>query len=182
MTEQERIRVLIAEDEVNLGQILSTFLCGRGYHVVNVTDGRAALDALRAEAFDVALLDIVMPEMDGLEVLRQIREELSPPEVIIITGNGTIETAISAMKLGAYDYLAKPYRMAEIDVMVRRAWEKRELTRENTLLHKRLSLAEASSEIITQYAPMQAVLSLVERVARSDSSVLVRSEERRVGK
>ena len=103
--------------------------------------------------------------MDGLEVLRQIREELSPPEVIIITGNGTIETAISAMKLGAYDYLAKPYRMAEIDVMVRRAWEKRELTRENTLLHKRLSLAEAASEIVTQFAPMQAVLALVERVA-----------------
>src|SRR2546423_9651523 len=66
--------------------------------------------------------------------------------------------------------------MAEIDVMVRRAWEKRELTRENTLLHKRLSLAEASSEIITQYAPMQAVLALVERVARSDSAVLILGE------
>ncbi len=171
-----RIKVLIAEDEAHLGSILQSFLEGRGYQVSVHTDGRSALDALRAEAFDVALLDIVMPEMDGLEVLRQIREELSPPEVIIITGNGTIETAISAMKLGAYDYLAKPYRMAEIDVMVRRAWEKRELTRENTLLHKRLSLAEAQSEIVTQYAPMQAVLALVERVARSDSAVLILGE------
>jgi len=176
MRDDNRIKVLIAEDEEHLGSILEKFLEGRGYQVAVYTDGRFALDALRAEAFDVALLDIVMPEMDGLEVLRQIREELSPPEVIIITGNGTIETAISAMKLGAYDYLAKPYRMAEIDVMVRRAYEKRELTRENTLLHKRLSLAEASSDIITQYAPMQAVLSLVERVARSDSSVLVLGE------
>ena len=97
-------------------------------------DGRAALDALRADAYDVALLDIVMPEVDGLEVLRQVREQTAPPEVIIITGNGTIETAISAMKLGAYDYLSKPYRMAEIDVLLRRAWEKRQLARENALL------------------------------------------------
>jgi two-component system response regulator AtoC len=176
MREDNRIKVLIAEDEANLGSILQQFLEGRGYQVAVYNDGRSALDALRAESFDVALLDIVMPEMDGLEVLRQIREELSPPEVIIITGNGTIETAISAMKLGAYDYLAKPYRMAEIDVMVRRAWEKRELTRENALLHKRLSRAEAVSEIVTQFAPMQAVLALVERVARSDSAVLILGE------
>jgi two-component system, NtrC family, response regulator AtoC len=176
MRDDARIKVLIAEDEAHLGSILQKFLEGRGYQVVVHGDGRAALDALRAEAFDVALLDIVMPEMDGLEVLRQVREELSPPEVIIITGNGTIETAISAMKLGAYDYLAKPYRMAEIEVMVRRAWEKRELTRENALLHQRLSLVEASPEILTQYAPMQAVLALVERVARSDSAVLILGE------
>jgi DNA-binding NtrC family response regulator len=109
-------------------------------------------------------------------VLRRVREEPAPPEIIIITGNGTIETAISAMKLGAYDYLAKPYRMAEIDVLVRRAWEKRQLSVENALLHSRLSRVEAVSEIITQYAPMQAVLSLVERVARSDSPVLVTGE------
>jgi DNA-binding NtrC family response regulator len=117
-----------------------------------------------------------MPELDGLEVLRQVREEPSPPEVIIITGNGTIETAISAMKLGAYDYLSKPYRMAEIDVLVRRAWEKRQLARENVLLQKRLSRFDGVPEIITRYAPMQAVLNLVERVAKSDSTVLISGE------
>ena len=111
---ETKIKVLVAEDEVHLGQILSNFLGGRGYAVHTVTDGRAALEALRAEAYDVALLDIVMPELDGLEVLKQVRADADPPEVIIITGNGTIETAISAMKLGAYDYMAKPYRMAEI--------------------------------------------------------------------
>jgi DNA-binding NtrC family response regulator len=131
---------------------------------------------MKAEAYDVALLDIVMPELDGLEVLRQVREEPSPPEVIIITGNGTIETAISAMKLGAYDYLSKPYRMAEIDVLVRRAWEKRQLARENVLLQKRLSRFDGVPEIITHYAPMQAVLALVERVAKSDSTVLISGE------
>jgi len=171
-----RIKVLIAEDEEHLGGILEQFLVGRGYQVTVTRDGRAALDALRSEAYDVALLDIVMPEMDGLEVLRNIREDAAHPEVIIITGNGTIETAITAIRLGAYDYLTKPYRMAEIDVLVRRAWERRQLARENALLHNRLSRVDAVPELITQYAPMQAVLQLVARVAKSDSPVLVSGE------
>lgn len=176
MTDQGRIRVLIAEDEANLGQILKTFLNGRGYVVDTVVDGRAALQALRAETYDVALLDIVMPEMDGLEVLRHVREDPQAPEVIIITGNGTIETAITAMKLGAYDYMSKPYRMAEIDVLVRRAWEKRQMGKENQFLHSKLARVESTPEIITQYAPMQAVLSLVERTAPSDTPVLICGE------
>jgi DNA-binding NtrC family response regulator len=118
--------------------------------VTTTRDGRAALQAIKAASFDVALLDIVMPEMDGLEVLRHVREEPSPPEVIIITGNGTIETAITAMKLGAYDYLSKPYRMAEIDVLVHRAWEKRQLSKENQLLHNRLARVDAMPEILTK--------------------------------
>src|SRR5947207_15040842 len=174
--EQGRIRVLVAEDEEHLGQILTSFLAGRGHQVTSVSDGRAALEALRAEAYDVALLDIVMPEMDGLEVLRQVREEPEPPEMIIITGNGTIETAITAMKLGAYDYMGKPYRMAEIDVLVRRAWEKHQLARENRYLQARLSRVDATPEVITQYAPMHAVLALLERVATTDSPVLITGE------
>ncbi|HWJ21616.1 MAG TPA: sigma-54 dependent transcriptional regulator [Gemmatimonadaceae bacterium] len=176
MREQPRIKVLVAEDEENLGNLLEQFLIGRGHAVTVVRDGRSALHALRAETFDVALLDIVMPEMDGLEVLRHVREETAPPEVIIITGNGTIETAITAMKLGAYDYLAKPYRMAEIDVLVRRAWEKKQLARENALLQSRLARVGGTGEILTQYAPMQAVLALVARVARSESPVVIRGE------
>ena len=176
MTTSPRIKVLVAEDEQNLGSILESFLVGRGYQVTTTRDGRAALAALRAEAFDVALLDIVMPEIDGLEVLRQVREEPTPPEVIIITGNGTIETAITAIKLGAYDYLSKPYRMAEIDVLVRRAWEKRQLAKANVVLQNRLERVEAVPEILTQYQPMRAVLALVEKVARSDSPVLITGE------
>ena len=171
-----KIKVLVAEDEVHLGQILSNFLGGRGYAVHTVSDGRAALDSLRAEAYDVALLDIVMPELDGLEVLKQVRADADPPEVIIITGNGTIETAISAMKLGAYDYMAKPYRMAEIDVLVRRAWEKRRLARENVLLQSQLERAGGPAEITTQYAPLQTVLEVVARVAPSESPVLITGE------
>src|SRR5689334_18195655 len=170
------IRVLVAEDEENLAQILCTFLRSRGHQVVCVGDGKAALQALRDEAYDVAIVDIVMPEVDGLEVLRQLRSEPEPPEVIVITGNGTVETAITAMKLGAYDYLAKPYRMAEIDVLVRRAWEKHQLARENRYLQARLNRVDATPEVVTQYAPMHAVLALLGRVATTDSPVLITGE------
>jgi DNA-binding NtrC family response regulator len=114
--------------------------------------------------------------MNGLEVLRAVREEPLPPEVIIITGNGTIETAITAIKLGAYDYLAKPYRMAEIEVLVRRAWEKRELARENALHQRLAGVAESGHVFVTEYAPLKAVLGVVDRVARSESPVLICGE------
>ena len=171
-----RIRVLVAEDEENLAQILCAFLRGRGHHVVCVGDGKAAVQAVRDEAFDVALIDIIMPELDGLETLKVLRAESDPPQVIIITGNGTVETAINAMKLGAYDYMAKPYRMAEIDVLVRRAWEKHQLARENRYLQARLSRVDSTPEVITQYAPMHAVLALLARVATTDSPVLITGE------
>lgn len=170
------IRVLVAEDELHLGTLLEQFLTSKGHDVTVVRNGTAALHALRAESFDVALLDIVMPELDGLEVLRLLRDEPSPPEVIIITGNGTIETAIAAMRLGAYDYLSKPYRMAEIDVLVRRAWEKREMARENVRLHARLRQVDPLPELVTRYGPLQEVLAMASRVAASSSPVLITGE------
>ena len=170
------IRVLIAEDEPNLGMVLEQFMAVRGFAVTIVRDGRAALDTLRAESFDVALLDVAMPEVDGLEVLRQIREEPMPPEVIVISGTGAIETAIAARKLGAYDVLSKPYRMAEIEVLVKRAWEKRMLARDNLHLRSRLQRTTPDPHVLTHYAPLRAVLSLIDRVAPSASTVLITGE------
>ena len=170
------IRVLIAEDETHLGSILEQYMTARGFAVTIVRNGRDALEKLRAETFDVALLDIVMPEVDGLEVLRQVREEPLPPEIIVITGNGTIETAIAALKLGAYDFLSKPYRMAEIDALVRRAWEKRMLARDNHVLQSRLRRASGELNFVTQYAPLIAVMSIVEKVSASSSPVLITGE------
>src|SRR6202034_2182262 len=129
MKEPAQIKVLIAEDEEMLGTVLEQFLSSRGHGVTVVRDGRAALDAP------------------------------APPQVIIITRNVTIETAITAIRLGAYDSLSKPYRMAEIDVLVRRAWEKRQWARQNALLQSRLERADATTEVVTRYPPMEAVLS-----------------------
>ena len=173
------IRVLIAEDEEHLGAILEHFLRSRGYAVTMCRDGRAALTELHAVPYDVALIDIVMPEMDGLEVLRHLQNEPAPPEVIIITGNGTIDTAITAIKLGAYDYISKPYRMAEIDVMVRRAWEKRELGKANVMLRARTR--ELPSEMSSRNPLMREVLDRLPELAQSNAPVVI-TGERGVGK
>lgn len=170
------IRVLLAEDEAHLGNILEQYLTARGFDVTVVRNGRTALERLRADSFDVALLDVVMPEIDGLEVLRLIREDPLPPEILVITGNGTIETAMAALKLGAYDFLSKPYRMAEIDALIRRAWEKRMLIRDNAILRDRLQQAVPTPRFVTQYAPLMAVMSLIGRTAASTSPVLVQGD------
>jgi len=170
------IRVLIAEDEASLGDLLRGFLEGRGHRVTVETDGRGALRALRARPHDVALLDLVMPELDGLEVLRQVRLDPAPPECIIITGNATIDTAIAAMKLGAYDYVAKPYRMAEIEALVRRAWEKRRLAADNRRLASRLSRVDAERQLASVYAPMAAVVGAARRAAADAGPVLIGGE------
>jgi DNA-binding NtrC family response regulator len=168
------IRLLIAEDEEHLGAILEHFLRGRGYTVTMCRDGRAALTELHAVPYDVALIDIVMPQMDGLEVLRHLQNEPAPPEVIIITGNGTIDTAITAIKLGAYDYISKPYRMAEIDVMVRRAWEKRELGKANVMLRSRSHVLP--SAMTSGNAVMASVLETVAVTAPTDAPIIILGE------
>jgi DNA-binding NtrC family response regulator len=173
---EKRIKVLLAEDERNLSQILETQLRRRGFDVVAVPDGRAAIESLKTEEFDVALVDLVMPEVDGIGVLRQAKELDAPPEVVIVTGNGTVDTAIAAMKLGAYDYLTKPCKVNELDIVVRRAYEKRQLALENLRLQTRLSRREEFPEIITGSPLMEEVLEMVSKVAATDSSVLVCGE------
>jgi DNA-binding NtrC family response regulator len=176
VTVSQPVRLLIAEDEEHLGAILEHFLRGRGYEVTMCRDGKTALAALQSDTYDVALIDIVMPEMDGLEVLRHLQSEPDPPEVIIITGNGTIDTAITAIKLGAYDYISKPYRMAEIDVMVRRAWEKRELARSNLFLRMRVN-AQMPSRVDTANERMSTVVAHATELAPSASTIVLHGQD-----
>ncbi len=171
-----QIRVLLAEDERNLSRILETQLRKRGFDVMVAPDGRAAIESLKAQEFDVALVDLVMPEVDGIGVLREAVELDAPPEVVIVTGNGTVETAIAAMKLGAYDYVTKPCRVAELEILVKRAFEKRRLAQENIRLQTRLSRKEEFPEIVTASANMEEVLRLVRKVAGSGSAVLITGE------
>lgn len=168
--------VLIAEDDESLLALLERYLGGKGHSTVGVRDGTSALEVIRERAFDVALVDINMPGLDGLEVLRQMRNEPEPPEVVIMTGDGTVDTAITAVKLGAYDYVTKPYRMEEIEVVVQKAGEKRDLSAENVRLHSELGRV-ADQESITSTDPrVLAAAARIPEIAASRLPVLITGE------
>ena len=176
MNEQRDARLLIAEDEANLRLVLQKELQRLGYRVQAAADGEAALRKLEESNVDVLLCDINMPRMDGMELLRRVHERPNPPEVIMLTGQGTIETAVEAMKIGAYDYLTKPYSINELDVRVRQAAEKRNLRVDNQRLRAQLERQSALPEIVSQSRAMNEAIRLVERVAPSEASVLITGE------
>ena len=176
MNEQRDARLLIAEDEANLRLVLQKELQRLGYRVQAAPDGEAALRKLEESNVDVLLCDINMPRMDGMELLRRVHERPNPPEVIMLTGQGTVETAVEAMKIGAYDYLTKPYSINELDVRVRQAAEKRNLRVDNLRLRAQLERQSSLPEIVSQSQAMNEAIRLVERVAPSEASVLITGE------
>jgi DNA-binding NtrC family response regulator len=170
------IKLLIAEDEKNLGLVLQKELSRLGHDVTLVHEAEAAISAAKESEFDVALLDIMMPGQSGLEVLRALRLQEQPPEVLMMTGHATVETALQAMKLGAYDYLTKPCRIRELEAIITKAYEKRQLRRENLILQSRLTYKEKAPDIVVQSQKMTDVMSLVRKVATSNAIVLVTGE------
>jgi len=147
-----------------------------GYRVQVAPDGEAALRKLEEANVDVLLCDINMPRIDGMEVLRRVHERPNPPEVIMLTGQATVETAVEAMKLGAYDYLTKPYSITELDVRVKQAAEKRRLRVDNLRLREQLARQSGLPNIVSVSEAMKEAVRLVERVAPSEASVLITGE------
>ena len=176
MADSQAARILVAEDEANLRLVLQKELERHGYRVQVAPDGEAALRRLEETNVDVLLCDINMPRMDGMELLRRVHERPNPPEVIMLTGQATVETAVEAMKLGAYDYLTKPYSIGELDVRVRQAAEKRQLRVDNQRLREQLARQSALPEIVSVSDAMKEAVRLVSRVAPSDTSVLITGE------
>jgi DNA-binding NtrC family response regulator len=169
-------RILVAEDEANLRLVLQKELQRMGHDVRVAPDGEAALRLLEESNVDVLLSDISMPNLDGMELLRRVHQRPNPPEVIMLTGHATVESAIEAMKLGAYDYLSKPYRIAELDALVKQAAEKRRLRVDNARLRTLVERRSSMPEIVSVSDSMREVMRLVERVAPSDASVLITGE------
>jgi DNA-binding NtrC family response regulator len=176
LSNEQPSRILVAEDEANLRLVLQKELQRQGHDVRVAPDGEAALRLLEESNVDVLLCDINMPRMDGLELLRRVHQRPNPPEVIMLTGHATVETAIEAMKLGAYDYLSKPYHINELDTLVKRAAEKRRLRVDNQRLRAQLARQSGMPEIVHVSDAMREALRLVERVAPSDASVLITGE------
>jgi DNA-binding NtrC family response regulator len=169
-------RLLVAEDEANLRLVIQKELQRLGYNVSVAPDGEAALRRLEESNVDVMLCDINMPRMDGMELLRRVRERANPPEIIMLTGHATVETAIEAMKLGAYDYLSKPYRITELDALVKQAADKRRLRVDNQRLREQLARQSPTPEIVSVSETMNEIVRLIERVAPSEASVLITGE------
>ena len=154
------MRILIADDERNIRELLRDELASSASRVAVAENGRKALELLEKEEFDVLLLDINMPEMDGIEVLKKLNGQDIPTEVIILTAHATIQTAVEAMKLGAYDYLLKPFKIAELLPVLEKAYEKKKLRSENILLKTQV---KKQSEVRTLIAESRVMREVIER-------------------
>src|SRR6478735_3681160 len=160
MNSEERPRVLIVDDEKFIRDILADFLGMEGYVVRTAEDGQAALSELNHAHYDLVISDLKMPRMGGIELLEQIGTAAPNALTVIMTGFGTVETAIDAMKRGAYDYILKPFKVEEIVHIVQRGLEKRRLAAENLRLREALSLYKVS-EAITASLSLDEVIATV---------------------
>lgn len=170
-------KLLVVDDENNLRLVVQKELSRLGHTVETASDGERAWQELEQQDYDVLLCDINMPRLDGISLLRRLREKRqNPPEVIMLTGHATVETAIEAMKLGAYDYLTKPYRITELAALVTQASEKQQLKIDNQRLRAQIERNKVMPDIVAESPQMKEILRLVQRVARAETSVLITGE------
>ncbi|HXF05013.1 MAG TPA: sigma-54 dependent transcriptional regulator [Blastocatellia bacterium] len=175
-TESTPLRLLVVDDEETFRRVAVRELAAMGFDVRGVSSGEEALDLLEQQDADVILLDIKLPGMDGLETLRAIKESRPLAEVIMLTGHGTIETAIRSIRLGAYDYLTKPCKLEELEAIILKAGEKKALQQENRLLRQELARRDRLDEFIGRSQALRETVQLIERVAATDHTVLILGE------
>jgi len=174
--EPPRIDLLIADDDADFRGTVARRFRRRGCNVQEAQSGVEALELLNKRNFDVALLDMMMPGMSGVEVLDRLAADGRDVEVILLTAQGTVDSAVKAMKLGAYDYLTKPFPLAELEILIEKAWERSRLTKENRQLKAVLERGQSDPIILGQSDAMRGVFRLIERVAASDKPVLIQGE------
>ena len=172
----ERSKILIAEDEKTQRDLLEGFLIKEGFSVEAVANGREVLQKLKGNFFDIALIDYKMPELDGLQTLREIRKLYPDLPVVMMTAYGTVETAVASMKEGALDYLTKPIDLDELLLMLQKVIERTTLIKENKELKAQLQERYASTNIVYGSPKMEEVMGLVARVAPSHTTILIRGE------
>ena len=169
-------RILVVDDEEIVIRSCMRVLSGGGFQIDAARNGLEALSAINKNDYDVLILDIKMPRMDGIEVLQRVKETHPDIDVIMITGLHEIETAVQAMKLGAFDYLPKPFDPDELELVVARAFERRQLLQENLSLKSEVSARYRFENIIGSSPRMQAVYRLIARCAPTNSTVMLRGE------
>lgn len=168
--------ILVVDDKESMRTVLHQALTDEGFQVDTAENGTSALDLARVKSYDLAITDLKMPDVDGLQVLSGLKEIDNDMSVIIMTAYGTVESAVAAMKYGACDFITKPFDPDHLNVIIQRALENRRLIAENSLLREELANTLGFSEIIGQNEKMKDVSRLIQKVSGSDTSVLLQGE------
>ena len=176
MTDNNGIRILLVDDDATFRKVLSNALLRRGHRVDTAESPAAALTVIERGSYDVALLDLKMPGMDGVELMREIRGRHAELPVVILTGHGTIPSAIQAIQAGAYHYLQKPCEVDEVEITLRNAVRQQDLLRENTRLREVIKITTPYRDIVGESAAILQVIELIERTKNSWSPVLIQGE------
>lgn len=169
-------RILVIDDEESIRELLADFLRSRGYEVTTTADGRSGLALLKEEKFELFLLDLMMPGMSGLDVLREAAAEKIEVPSIVITAFASVQTAVEAMKFGAFDYITKPFVLDDVHIAIKRALDVSRLQEENFRLKRELKKKFGYQKIIGNSVEIQGVIKFIEKIADTDSTVLITGE------
>ena len=169
-------RILIVDDEESMRELLTIMLKREGYLVTAASNGEEAIRLLEREIYDLVITDIKMPKINGLELLKDIKEIAPQTIVLMITAFASTETAVEAMKEGAYDYLTKPFKIDEVKLIIKNALEKKRLQTENILLRKELSVLSGVENIVGKSSEMKKIFEIVRKIADTNSNILISGE------
>ena len=169
-------QILIIDDEENMRHMLSTLLGKEGFDIVTASSGKEGMKCLEKSDFDVILCDVRMPEMDGLAFLKELQGKKTESPVIMMSGYGTIDTAIEAMKLGAYDYISKPFKPDEIILTLKKAEERERLRRENIFLKSEIRKEYSFGNIIAKSPGMRVIFDTIKKISGYKTTVLLTGE------
>lgn len=169
-------KILIAEDEKSMREVLKILLEEEGYETASAVDGMVAAEMIQQDIYDIVITDLKMPRADGFEVLRKVKEISPSTIVIMITAFGTTESTIEAMKLGAYDFIHKPFKIDEIRLVVNKAFERKRLSEELSVLREKVQASYRLENLIGKSPRMQELFRLIPKIAQSDSGVLITGE------
>jgi len=172
----ERGRILVIDDEENMRHMLAMLLEKEGYQVETAANGRGGLELAQANSYDIILCDLKMPVMDGMAFLQKFQETQLESTVIVMSAYGTLDTAIEAMKNGAYDYVSKPFKPDEILLALKKAEERERLRKENRLLQQSIRQRYSFAQMIGRSSAMQDIFSTIEKVAEYKTTVLITGE------
>ena len=174
--EQTKITLLLVDDEDDFRETTARWMSRKGHNVAEAPNAQDALGLLDRQHFDVAVIDMNMPGLSGLELLERMKSDNIETEVIILTGQGTIESAVQAMKIGACDYLTKPFPLSDLEQRCILAWQRGQLGKENRQLKEVIRRQEPKTDMVGESPAMKEVFRLIERVAPTNKAVLIQGE------